>query len=132
MNDAPLSAALEAFLRSSIDNYDQLLILLCCYSRPSDTFVSPELARELRCDERVAAAGLSRLHERKLLRVSGLGYRAAEDIPWEVLAELSRVHDERPRQVQEFLVGLAMERLRVSNIVSFADAFRLRGGKKDG
>lgn len=132
MSDPELTEALEQFLRASIDNHDQLLVLLLVHAQPAHTFVSPELAAELRCDERVVSMATSRLAERGLVQVDGLGVRAGDRLPRELLGELVRLHDERPRALQEFLVGLATERLRVRNIVSFAEAFKLRGGKKDG
>jgi DNA-binding IclR family transcriptional regulator len=125
-----VSRTLRDFLERSIDNYEQVevLVLMSAEARP---ITARELAETLHMEERSAANALEHLWRLGVIAPVTGGYHCVPGEHTATVGELARLHRDNRQAVVGLLAELALDRLRVGNIRAFADAFKWRG-KKDG
>lgn len=127
---------IRAFMLAYVDSYEQLEILLLLHREAREAWPAPGVADALRIPLPSAAASLDELAARGLLRREGgsEGYRFAPADPStaDVVARLAVAYDERRVAVIDLMSANAMDRIRKSALRTFAEAFRVRGPKKDG
>jgi len=99
-------------------------LLLLLQRRPDRAWPVDDLVIELRSSRALVEGVLSRLHELGLverLSEGGYHYKAASTRREELVADLSRLHAERPLAIAQALHGGPDDKLR-----AFSDAFRLK------
>ncbi|ABS24303.1 MarR family transcriptional regulator [Anaeromyxobacter sp. Fw109-5] len=124
---------IRAFLLAYVESYEQLEILLLLH-REAAAWQPPGVADALKIPLSSAAASLDELAARGLLRRERGGYRFDPGDPSVacLVAGLARAYEERRVAVIDLMSANAMDRIRRSALRTFAEAFRLRGTKKDG
>ncbi|HVL85763.1 MAG TPA: hypothetical protein VM367_15970 [Pseudonocardia sp.] len=131
-------------LRDRVSSYEELEILLLLAREPG-IGRTPEVVGELaRVPALAAAAALERLRGTGLIEQSPgdgeLAYRYRPDGPFSDTVDLLvRESHENPVEIIKLMSANAIERIRMSALVVFADAFVLRsdtdrrdGDKRDG
>lgn len=133
----PLSDELRSFLRENVHTYEELEILLLLTQHREGRWSIDSVAAELRLPEQMASAGLATLHTRGLVQCTKepprrYWYDSAEVTCDPVLTRLAEAYTTRRFVVVEVMSANALSRLRSSALQTFAEAFRIRGPKKNG
>jgi len=131
-----LTDELRAFLRENVHSYEELETLLLLYRQREGRWSIDSVAAELRLPDTLAAAALGALQARGWIQSTSaepekFWYDAAK-VSDETVASLARAYTEARFAVVEVMSANALTRLRSSAIRTFAEAFRLRGPKKNG
>jgi hypothetical protein len=130
----PLPADLQEFLRSVIESYDHLAVLLWLRRERSRDWAEIEVVDALAIPGPLAHTVLADLSAGKLLQSvrgeSGLRYRYAASGATDALVErLETEYSHSPARLMRLLSAYAIERVRTGAIRAFADSFVIR--KKD-
>jgi hypothetical protein len=113
------------FIKAVVGSVWALELLLFMRARPERGWTGPELARELRSNEHLAADALQTFEAAGLLVRGQDGFVYSPVSPGldELAGRLGQAYRERPVAVVNAIVSSRKDSLR-----SFADAFRLKGG----
>jgi hypothetical protein len=126
---------IRAFMLAYVESYEQLEVLLLLH-REATEWQPAGVADALKIPLPSATASLDELAGRGLLRRErgGAGYRLdpADPSVASLVARLARAYEERRVAVIDLMSANALDRIRRSALRTFAEAFRLRGTKKDG
>jgi hypothetical protein len=123
-----ISDQLSRFIAAHIVSIEQLEILLLLREHRGRAFSQEELNQVMKSSETSVRSRLADLQRRRLVAREGTRFRyqpAPELEP--VLAELASAYAERRYTVIDLIFGRSNDKLRV-----FADAFKVRTGKKGG
>jgi hypothetical protein len=127
-----IPAKVAAFLRSSIETYEELEALLLL-SRTPEKWSTVALCKELRVSEAEVDAALEALVARGFVVKEADGshslFRADPELV-DVLEQLAAVYAENPIDVVKAMSANAIQRVRNAALQAFADAFVWR--KKNG
>lgn len=137
MAGEPLSDELRSFLRENVHSYEELEILLLLTQRREGRWSVDSVAAELRLPEAMVSAALTTLHARGLVQCTNepprkFWYDSAAVTCDPVLTSLAAAYTTRRFAVVEVMSANALSRLRSSALRTFAEAFRIRGPKKNG
>ncbi len=118
-----------------VQTYDQLEVLLLLYRRAGESLSYEGIADEVNLASDIAAVALDTLVQIEVLeRAPGspaqYRYPARSSFEAEV-SELSRAYADGRIAIVQLMSQNALERLKKSALLTFAEAFRLRG-RKDG
>lgn len=138
MADAEIPDDVQAFLRDYIESYEELEVLLLLHRSGKQWHSLGALTAQLRLPgvseetaETLASRGL--LAVRRTEIEPGYAYDPAEPVLETAVARLARSYAEAPLAVMKLMTANAMNRLRVSALQTFADAFVLhRKRRRDG
>ena len=129
-DDRAISPEVHDFLEKYIHSVAQLEILLAVHSQADREWDAGDLGRELAIDSDVAEMHLEDLYTRGLLVEEGSPPRFRYSPPGEIktaIDDLARAYSVR----RVAIIGLIFSK-PVDDVRSFADAFRVRKGKKRG
>ncbi len=132
-----LSNPVQQFLRERIDALEQLEVLILLRAEPAEAWDARAVAVALGISDEQAHAALAHLHAQELLLAGGPEGRSFRYAPKTAgLAADARVAVDAYREaridVLMFVSRCAMDRIRVSQVRTFAQAFLLRDpSKKD-
>jgi hypothetical protein len=120
-------AEIEQFIQQNIESLAQLEALLMLRSQPQRLWSADEVAKALYTSVDVCAALLADLERRRLLRFETqpqprYQYQPADEQLDQIVASLATIYQERRVAVITQIYSKP-----VSNVQTFADAFRLRG-----
>jgi hypothetical protein len=115
----------EALISERLHSIEQLEVLLLLHAYEGRWWTTREISQTLRVTESLVASALSALRERKLARYEGGRFRYA-DTHDEAVSELARCYAEYRVETLVLLSSKALERVRLSAVRTFAEAFRLR------
>jgi hypothetical protein len=130
-----LSKPVQDFLRERIDALEQLEVLILLRADPSEPWDVRAVAQALRIGDEDALAALEHLSSQDLLLAGGpdrRSYRFApksDELAVHAGAAVDAYRDSR-FDVLTFVSRAAMDRIRTSQVRTFAQAFLLREPKK--
>ena len=139
--DRPIAAELpddvQALLRAHVESYEHLAVLLLAYRQSTRTWSVADLSSTLSIPEQLAEAAVTTLRNAGLLRAEcdalPPSYRyAANSAAHATIARLASEYAENPVQVVRLMSANAIERVRMSALHAFADAFVLKKDKDRG
>lgn len=135
-----IPTAVTELLRDRVETYEQLEVLLALHATPHRPWHADALAEALRTSAELVAAALAGLVAGGLVATSGTGlrteYRYAPDPerPDDAAAvdALATAYATQRLELVKLMSANAIERVRAAAARTFADAFLLKGGRKDG
>ncbi len=135
MTPPEVPAEVRALLRETIASHEELAILLCLRRDRARALTADALAEAVTIAPGEAREAVERLTRLKLLSADGTppAFRYAPEDPAtaSAIASLAAFYEARPIEVLRLMSSYSVNRLRLSAVTSFADAF-LVGRKKDG
>lgn len=135
MPTADIPPSLRQFLMDVVHTYDELEILLLLYSRRPQADTAQGVAETLSFTPDAAGMALDHLTERGVLVRSATTpaefHFPAGSAFEATTAELRRSYAESRIAIVQLMSQNALDRLKKSALLTFAEAFRLRG-RKDG
>lgn len=137
MSAEPLPQDVQAILRTHIESYEHLSILLFVHRESARHWSEAQLSCELRIPAPLAATALGSLQDAGLISVESkaglLRYKyAATGATDATIARLASEYLENPVRIVKFMSANAIERVRTSALRAFADAFLLKKDKDGG
>jgi hypothetical protein len=126
-----VSERVRVFLREHVPEFEQLEVLLLAVRERDREWTAEEAALRLGLPADVAREALEHLREHGLLD-GRCRYAPSLEGAAEAVAELQGTYETNRLGIVQVMSANALERLRTSTIRTFADAFRLRGDKRDG
>jgi DNA-binding Lrp family transcriptional regulator len=129
---------IRAFMLAYVSSYEQLELLLLLRREAPAAWPLARVAEALAIPHASAAVSLEELARRGLLRGEGCRgdaaycFDPADASTTDLVARLARAYDERRVAVIDLMSTNAIDRIRKSALRTFAEAFRVRGPKKDG
>jgi predicted ArsR family transcriptional regulator len=136
MDPDEIEEDVRAFLRTHIESYEQLEVLVAMHQARDVAWIAEEIAAKVRVPVMAATEVLDGLVLQGVLELStrspvptyrlGSRDRARADLA----ARVARAYVERRLAVIKLMNANALERMRVSALARFSDAFLL-GGKRD-
>src|SRR5262249_21169403 len=137
MADGAVSTELQAFLYERISSYDQLEVLLLV-RHDGKEWNAEAVSVKLNIAASAALAALEELCEAGLLKSSGSGKSSAfvyvsDNAKLEAtLSLLAREYEDNRLEIVRVMTRNAIDRVRNQAVTTFAEAFVLGKGKKDG
>lgn len=130
--------AVAALLRTHVETYEQLEVLLVLHAAPDRAWRADALATELGARPELVATALAGLAASGLVAAAGTGLRteyryapaAAADAA--AVEALVQVHAAQRLELVKTMSANAIERVRAAAARTFADAFLLNGRRGDG
>ena len=130
-----LSASVQALLRDRVHSVEELETLLVLRSDRLRVWSASELASTLRIGLSGVETALSKLVANGLSVATASGahaYKAESPQLGQAVDELAKAYDEQRIEVLVFISQSAISRVRTNALRTFAEAFQLSRGKKDG
>jgi hypothetical protein len=134
-----LDPAIRRLLSEHVTSYEQLEALLLLHATPAQARSAEEVAAALRITVAGVAGALKELGEHRLLVAQGASaaaqrwrYAPADGSLATSVDKLAQAYAGQRLEVVKQMSTNAIERLRSSAARTFADAFLLRGKRKDG
>jgi hypothetical protein len=123
-----VSEAVRALLTGSVDSIEKLELIALLHRHPI-AWTAITAGEQLRIPAAAAAAALEQLRAAGILEVeAGAGYRCRPD---EATRQLVELYDTDRIAIMTLMATIALDRIRTSAAHTFADAFRVRGKKKE-
>lgn len=136
MPDTPVAAAVRSFVEERIHTLEQLEILLLLHARPSCSPTIAQLAQELRLTPEQVSSGLDGLRAAGLLSAGAQDGCARYQPESAALAAqvdaLAAAYQSSRVSLIVLISSNAMDRVRNAGLRAFAQAFLVKGPKKDG
>ena len=132
-----ISPAMQRMLSTCVASHEALQTLLLLQREPERTWRADEVATVLNLEADLAQSTLQALVDGQLLAVDTSGaatvyrYAPGSSVDAVVVDELRQVWLTQPLEIIRSMNANAIARTRTEAIRAFADAFILRGGRRD-
>lgn len=140
MPERSIPSDVLALLHERLAGLDELEALLLLRAEPSRLWFASEVAERLGLPVASSEAALASLCQVSLLAAEGgrggaearYGYRPATPELEQVVASLAEIYGDRRLEVMRILSNSALDRIRTAAARTFADAFVIGRGRKQG
>jgi DNA-binding IclR family transcriptional regulator len=136
MSPPALTKSVNDFISDRVSSIEQLEVLCLLHAEPGEAWSVQSIADAVHIAESQAAGALAHLEAQKLVVAGGLQHGSYRYAPatTELAAQASEAISAYARSRVEVLMLIsrcAMDRIRNAQVRTFAQAFLLRGPKKD-